>query len=736
MWRFKNKFVALVVTFLVVMAGFGIGSAVADGSIDGNSTIDDTPVSSNSIADTAVGNSVDENVDKTADKTTADKTTDEKIVENVDKTADKTTDKTADDTTVDNSVDENADKTTEKTTDDTTVDKNVDENTDKTADDTTVDNSVDENADKTEDEKIVENIDKTTDDATVDKNADKTADKSTDGKLVENVDKTTDKTADDTTADKNADKNVDKTTDKTADDTTVDKNVDKNADKTTDKTTDYTTVNKNVDNAVADDANDQISKDEKITDEEDEEVVCETPEEVEEVCEEAPEEEVVCETPTKDVKRVETSPQAVDPCVNNTTGQANISSADEPKENILSNFIKSVLNIFNGNNSSETTLEQTTVQNTSTPADKNLTIHFLDVGQGDSILIECNNSTMLIDAGESGQEEFILDYLQDQGISTLNYVIATHPHSDHIGGMDDILNNFQVDYFIDSGYPHTTQTYEDMLTIIDQNDIPFEIAQAGQTIDFDPAVDIEVLNPGTTYSDDLNENSVVLKITYGDTSFLLMGDAGLETEENIMETGYYINSDILKVGHHGSQSGSGEAFISAVSPEVSVIEVGAENDYGHPDPEILERLQTVSKVYRTDLDGTVTVTTDGSTYTVTTQKFDTPYVSPDPILTEINEVTPTETSTSEPAKAQVTTSDTTDTSIGSNYENSGSISTTTSNTIDTDSKLLYASLKSDVYHSAGCHYVKRIKPENLITFNSQKEAEDAGYEACEYCGGK
>ncbi|HQD95665.1 MAG TPA: MBL fold metallo-hydrolase [Methanosarcina thermophila] len=707
MWRFKNGFVALVVTFLVVMAGFGIGSAVADSSIDGNSTIDYTPVSSDSIADTTVDNSVDKNVDKITDET-ADKTTDKKIVENVDKT----TEKTADDTTVDNNVDENAGKTT----DDTTVNKNVDKTTDKTADDTAVDKNVDKNVDKTTD-------DKTTDDTTVDKN----------------VDKTTDKTTDDTAVDKNVDKNVDKTTDKTADDTSVNKNVDKTTDKTADK---------NVDNIVADNSNDQKSKNEKIIDEEDEEVVCETPEEVEEVCEEAPEKEVVCKTPTKDVKCVETSPQAVDLCVNNTTEQANISGTDEPKENILNNFIKSILNIFNGNNSSETTLEQTTVQNTSTPADKNLTIHFLDVGQGDSILIEFNNSTMLIDAGESGQEDFILDYLQNQGISTLNYVVATHPHSDHIGGMDDILNNFQVDNFIDSGYPHTTQTYEDMLTIIDQKDILFEIAQAGHKIDFDPDVDIEILNPGTTYSDELNENFVVLKINYEDISFLLMGDAGLETEENIMKAGYDVDSDILKVGHHGSQSGSGEAFISAVSPEVSVIEVGAENDYGHPDPEILERLQKVSKVYRTDLDGTVTVTTDGSTYTVTTQKSDTPYVSPDPVLTEINEVIPTETSTSinevtsaqtstsEPVKARVAISDTTDASI-ENDENSKSASTTAaSNTIDKDSKLLYASLKSDVYHSAGCQFVKRIKPENLITFNSQKEAEAAGYRACKVCGGK
>lgn len=271
----------------------------------------------------------------------------------------------------------------------------------------------------------------------------------------------------------------------------------------------------------------------------------------------------------------------------------------------------------------ETASEQTTpitTQNTVTQSGQNLTVHFLDVGQGDSILLETDGKSMLVDAGESDQGKVVTAYLQDQGISTLDYVVATHPHSDHIGGMNEILNNFQVEHFVDSGYPHTSKTYEDMLTTIDQKNIPFQIAQAGQKIDFDPAVDIEVLNPSKTYSEDLNENSVVLKVTYGTTSFLLMGDAGLETEERIMKAGYNVDSDILKVGHHASRSGSGTSFISAVSPEVSVIEVGAGNDYGHPHTEILERLQKASKVYRTDLDGTITVTTDGSTYTVTTEK--------------------------------------------------------------------------------------------------------------------
>lgn len=253
-------------------------------------------------------------------------------------------------------------------------------------------------------------------------------------------------------------------------------------------------------------------------------------------------------------------------------------------------------------------------------ADENLTVHFIDVGQGDSILLEYNGKTMLVDAGERDQGSVVSEYLQDQDISSIDYIVATHPHSDHIGGMEKVLNSFLVGHFIDSGFPHTSKTYENMLTAIDEKNIPFEVAQEGKKIEFDPAVDIEVLNPESKYSKELNENSVVLRVNCGEVSFLLMGDAGLETEEKLMSTDADIDSDILKVGHHASRSGSGEAFVSAVSPDVSIIEVGAGNDYGHPHAEILERLQKASRVYRTDLDGSIIVTTDGSTYTVMTEK--------------------------------------------------------------------------------------------------------------------
>lgn len=263
----------------------------------------------------------------------------------------------------------------------------------------------------------------------------------------------------------------------------------------------------------------------------------------------------------------------------------------------------------------------TTEQTSSVYQNGNLTVHFIDVGQGDSILVEYAGKTMLIDAGEKNMGSTVSSYLKRQGISSLDYVVATHPHADHIGGLITILNGYNVNNFIDSGVPHTSQTYEDMLTIIDSKNIPFHVAQRGEYINFAPGVTVHILNPGKEQSDDLNENSVVLKITYEDMSFLLMGDAGIEAETSIMNEGYDVNADILKVGHHGSTSASGQKFISAVSPDISVIQVGAGNNYGHPHTEILQRLQSISALYRTDYHGTISVTTDGSTYTVTTENI-------------------------------------------------------------------------------------------------------------------
>ncbi|NLA38118.1 MAG: MBL fold metallo-hydrolase [Methanomicrobiales archaeon] len=250
-----------------------------------------------------------------------------------------------------------------------------------------------------------------------------------------------------------------------------------------------------------------------------------------------------------------------------------------------------------------------------------LIIHFIDVGQGDSILVEFRDKTMLIDAGERHMGERVIAYLQEKGIESLDVVVATHAHSDHIGGLGDVISAFPVGHFIDAGQPHPTATYERLLTLVEDLGIPYTAARRGQTVALDPDLEILVENPGSKPLGDINEDSVVLKVTYGEISCLLMGDAGKPAEESMMKAGLDLDADVLKVGHHASRHASSAGFLSAVSPTVSVITVGEGNDYGHPHAEALERLQAAgSRIYRTDRDGTVVVATDGKVLAVTTDR--------------------------------------------------------------------------------------------------------------------
>ncbi|CCJ35659.1 hydrolase [Methanoculleus bourgensis MS2] len=248
-----------------------------------------------------------------------------------------------------------------------------------------------------------------------------------------------------------------------------------------------------------------------------------------------------------------------------------------------------------------------------------LVVHFIDVGQGDSILIEFRDTTMLVDAGEREMGERVVAYLQAQGIERLDVVVATHAHSDHIGGLRDVISAFPVGRFVDAGQPHPTATYEKLLAQVEELGIPYTVAERGQAIALDPDLEVLVENPGPQPLGDINEDSVILKVTYGGVSYLLMGDAGKPAEESMAKAGLDLDADVLKVGHHASRHASSAEFLAAVSPAISVITVGEGNDYGHPHEEALERLEaTGSRIYRTDRDGTVVVATDGRVLAVTT----------------------------------------------------------------------------------------------------------------------
>jgi competence protein ComEC len=318
--------------------------------------------------------------------------------------------------------------------------------------------------------------------------------------------------------------------------------------------------------------------------------------------------------------------------------------------------------------------------------DELLIATFLDVGQGDSIHFEYMGKNLLIDAGTQDMGTRVTSYLTNQGVTGLDFVVATHPHEDHIGGMIAVLNQFHVSKFIDSGQVHTSQTFENMLNLIDRKDIPYIVAERGQTIDFDPNITILVLSPPADLPfSDLNDNSVVLKVTYGQVSFLLMGDAGYDTENDLFSSGIDLYTNILKVGHHGSSYSSGVTFLGAVSPEVSIIQVGSDNSYGHPAQQTLSNLQAVgSQIYRTDTTGNVIVTTDGITYSVTTERSTSGY-------------------------------------------------TTTSSSSAVGGGPFVGSSKSDKYHYPSCSSAKRISPANLVTFSSSAEARLKGYTPCGSC---
>ena len=184
-------------------------------------------------------------------------------------------------------------------------------------------------------------------------------------------------------------------------------------------------------------------------------------------------------------------------------------------------------------------------------ASENLTVHFIDVGQGDSELLQFNGKNVLIDAGDQDSGQTVESYLRSHGVTSLDLVVATHPHSDHIGGLLTVLNDFPVGQVLDSGQVHTTQTYENFLTLVDQKNIPFAVAERGQTIDLDPAIKIEVLSPPEPLFavDDLNQNSIVLKVSCNKVSFLFMGDANCEAEESIIAAG-------IRSEEHGFESRS------------------------------------------------------------------------------------------------------------------------------------------------------------------------------------
>ncbi|MDD6058919.1 MAG: ComEC/Rec2 family competence protein [Ruminococcus sp.] len=347
-----------------------------------------------------------------------------------------------------------------------------------------------------------------------------------------------------------------------------------------------------------------------------------------------------------------------------------------------------------------TSATTTTPASTTTEPDVEITefsdemkVHFIDVDQGDSTFIELpNGEAMLIDAGETDQADKVVTYIYTQGYDTIDYVVATHAHSDHIGGLPVVLDSFNIGNFYMTSAVATTSIYENMLNAVDESGAAVHDVMAGDVIYNEANLLIEVVAPKEIDYDEQNNNSVVIKLTYGDDKFLFTGDAEKSEEDGIWTN---IKCDVLKVGHHGSDSSSSSNFLKKVEPSYAVISCGLHNSYGHPTDDVLKRLDDRNiDVYRTDLQGTIVFTSDGSNISVN--------VNP-------SEYTPPVTTTTTTVQQVQNTP----------VEDSG-----TTYVLNTNSKKI---------HYASCSSVDDMKESNKAFTNDYDQAIADGYKPCGRC---
>lgn len=254
-----------------------------------------------------------------------------------------------------------------------------------------------------------------------------------------------------------------------------------------------------------------------------------------------------------------------------------------------------------------------------------LTVRFLDVGQADSALIRCGDDAMLIDGGNVADSSLVASVLQSEGLDTLDVVAATHAHEDHVGGLSGALNVCTAQRVIAPVTQYYSQAFSDFVRYTEAQGLSVEVPAAGDTFSLGGA-QVTVLGPVREY-DDTNNTSLVLRVDFGSTSFLFTGDMERNAEEDLLAHWGEdaLRADVLKTGHHGSDTSTSYPFLRAVMPQIAVISVGAGNSYGHPDDAVLSRLSDEgAAVYRTDECGDITVVSDGETLTVTTQKHTAP----------------------------------------------------------------------------------------------------------------
>ena len=346
-----------------------------------------------------------------------------------------------------------------------------------------------------------------------------------------------------------------------------------------------------------------------------------------------------------------------------------------------------------------------------------LTVTFLDVGQGNAVLFSCDDHYMMMDGGPSSSSSFVVAYLKKHNIESLDYVIASHYDSDHISGLVGVLNVFDTETFIGPDYDADTKIYDSLMDKLSAQDLTVTFPKAGDSYTFGDAV-FTIVAPIAYSEDNENDNSVGIRMTYGDTSFLIYGDGEEASEQAMIASGEELSSDVLMVSHHGSRNATTKEMLEAVKPSYAVISVGADNSYGHPTKEVLGRLASAGcTVYRTDQNGTIQAYSDGKTITFVPER--------QAVVVDMPDTTENESLSEETAETDHAT----------NESMAEEVQTETETVSEKSAEQTYIiNTNTGKFHEPSCRSVKRMNDSNKKEYiGSRDDLIAQGYEPCKNC---